>query len=88
MIGYEYDIVAAITELHDNWNGPVGKGALVQALAVIHAMEKKCQWSHSANDYSDYWETTCGNEFSIIDGTPEENNMKYCPHCGYTIEEA
>lgn len=39
-----------------------------------------CIWTY--DDNHDYWETTCGNLFVIIEGTPVENNMVYCPYCG------
>jgi hypothetical protein len=35
----------------------------------------------------DYWQTGCGNEFQIIDSTPKENGMVYCPFCGKKIKE-
>lgn len=29
----------------------------------------------------------CGTEFVLIEGTPEENDYHYCPHCGARMEE-
>ena len=39
-----------------------------------------CYWK----TYEDYglWHTDCGKEFHLLDGTPEENNMKFCCFCG------
>jgi DNA-directed RNA polymerase subunit RPC12/RpoP len=28
----------------------------------------------------------CGQEWCLNDGTPEENGMNYCPHCGAKME--
>ena len=48
---------------------------------------KSCLWSH-ADDDTDLWETSCGNAFSIIDGTPEENEFRHCCYCGGVLEKA
>ncbi len=39
-----------------------------------------CEWKW--DDVDDYWETGCGNAYCIIEGTPTENKMKFCPYCG------
>ena len=44
---------------------------------------KKCAW-HEENGY---WVTSCGHEFVIINGTPAENEMKYCCYCGKEIAQ-
>ena len=43
-----------------------------------------CQWE---DDINGVWETECGNEFELIEGTPVGNNMKYCCYCGRPLEE-
>jgi len=45
-----------------------------------------CDWKHDEN-YNCY-DTTCGHAFVINDGTPAENDMKYCPYCGGRLREA
>jgi len=45
----------------------------------------KCKWYYKDNDLEDYWETSCDSAFTIIDGTLEDNNIKYCPFCGKEI---
>ncbi len=42
-----------------------------------------CEWKEEP----DYWSTSCGQEFVILDGSPSENDMKYCCYCGKDIEE-
>lgn len=33
-------------------------------------------------DY-EYWEcSNCGEPWTTIEGTPKDNNMKFCPNCG------
>jgi len=43
-------------------------------------MGKKCKWKYA--EAHSCWETGCGNVFVLIKGTPEDNDMKYCPYCG------
>ena len=37
-----------------------------------------CKWV----DNDDFWSTSCGRDFVLNDGTPKENGMRYCYHCG------
>jgi len=39
-----------------------------------------CIWKYEDND--DYWKTACGNAFQLLEGTPAENGMRFCPYCG------
>jgi len=43
----------------------------------------KCTWQP---DEEGGWVTACGNRFVIIEGSPKENGMKFCPYCGDEIE--
>lgn len=45
---------------------------------------KKCGWTQDENGA---WETECGNMFEVTDGTPYENDMKFCPYCGKALAE-
>ena len=40
-----------------------------------------CHWSQWEM-HSDTWNTSCGQDYTIIEGTPEENGHKFCHHCG------
>lgn len=44
-----------------------------------------CIWRH--NEWNDYWETACGEAFILEEGTPAENGMQFCHHCGKRLEE-
>ena len=39
---------------------------------------KVCQWS----DADACWDTSCGECYTLITGTPESNGLKFCPFCG------
>lgn len=42
-------------------------------------MGDKCEWIQDENGV---WETSCGNMFEIIEGTPRDNELRFCPYCG------
>ena len=43
--------------------------------------------TREVSDDNGAWETECGNMFEVTDGTPNENDMKFCPYCGKTLVE-
>jgi len=51
-----------------------------------------CIWTAEEEDLVDFGEnsyyTSCGNDFLLLEGTPSDNNMKYCCYCGDKIEES
>jgi hypothetical protein len=42
-----------------------------------------CIWSYG----DEYWSTSCGQEFVMIEGTPKENGYNFCPSCGKPLVE-
>jgi hypothetical protein len=52
-----------------------------EALAQVKALEavSDCAWTPNEDGY---YETLCGNAYTIIEGTPEDNSMKFCAYCG------
>jgi hypothetical protein len=47
---------------------------------------RRCNW-HQDDEGSDVWQTECGHYMTIIEGTPAENEFKYCCYCGCEIVE-
>jgi len=45
------------------------------------APTKVCHWTEEGNDMA-LWKGSCGVEWFFPEGTPDENGMHYCPHCG------
>lgn len=45
-----------------------------------------CVWTQDSDD-DGTWYTACGDAFRISTGSPSENKMRYCHHCGKPIEE-
>jgi hypothetical protein len=44
-----------------------------------------CAWAQDGED-SDAWGTSCGHFFRLEEGTPADNGMKFCWHCGKPCE--
>lgn len=50
--------------------------------------QQTCKWTPNEAYDSDYcWETECGKAYSILEGTPMENDMKFCVFCGGKLIE-
>lgn len=45
-----------------------------------------CEWHYDGDTTS--WDTECKNKFITIEGTPQENQMEFCPYCGKPILQA
>ena len=61
----------------------VSEQPTVDAVPVVHG-----HWIHQ-NGYGDdlyYTCSACGCDWLCIEGTPEENNMRYCPECGAKMD--
>jgi len=48
--------------------------------------DRTCTWVQD-DDNSDAWGTQCRRMFLLIDGTPEDNRMKFCCYCGKPLVE-
>lgn len=46
------------------------------------------RWTDHSDEFDGgYYEcSVCGEAFSFIEGTPKENNYRYCPSCGAQME--
>lgn len=48
--------------------------------------EKKTTWQY--DEWDDAWEcNACNYYYVVIEGTPKENDINYCPKCGRRIEK-
>ena len=56
----------------------------VRRLKEVPSAQMKGEWKYNPNDYDDNtWEcSVCKEPWTLIDGTPQDNNMNYCPNCG------
>lgn len=64
----------------------------LDVLAVIDDLpsvpERKGHWTETEDgwDGTYYVCSECGCPWALIDGTPEDNGMKFCPNCGARME--
>ena len=45
---------------------------------------KTCEWSE---DDEGIFQTSCGGSFMFTDGTPDENEFKFCCYCGGDLKQ-
>ena len=53
----------------------------------LSGLKPTCCWTSPPDYDNDGWETGCGNEIILNDGTPEDNKFSFCPYCGCEIVE-
>jgi hypothetical protein len=44
----------------------------------------QCTWTENSDGT---WETTCGNAWIFLAGTPSDNQVRWCPYCGRVLHE-
>ena len=49
--------------------------------------QKECAFREDGTEECLWYCSSCHDEWLFYEGTPEENNLKYCPHCGARIRE-
>lgn len=54
------------------------------ALKLLENKKDICTWKYDI-DY-DYYHTDCGEDFTLMDGTPYQNKMRYCYRCGRKLK--
>jgi len=61
-----------------------GWAVLLSSIADKHLTKVECGWTHTTSIIEDegIWETLCGNTFMFVEGTPQDNSMKFCCYCG------
>ncbi len=60
----------------------VAEKALFRGGSVLK--KKNCFWKY--DDIDDAWSGSCGNYWCFSEGTPEENEVNFCPKCGKRVE--
>jgi hypothetical protein len=76
-----------IPEIRDRmgvWPAKTIIALLAMVKKDVEKMAEKCNWNESAG--GEYWQTDCGKQVVITDGTPAENGMRYCYHCGKQLD--
>ena len=58
----------------------------IEALPVVRGEWMPTDMGGGETDEA-YVCSVCGEPWTLIDGTPRENNMHYCPNCGAKMED-
>ena len=79
-------------EISTNYLDDYAKGFQAALLAVMSiptadvAPVRHGRWIEQCEE-SFYSCSACGTEWVTIEGTPKENDMDFCPHCGAKMDE-
>lgn len=61
---------------------------VLTSIKTGQSVEKEtCSWIQEDDPDICYWKTGCGNSFYFTEGTPTDNNMKYCCYCGKLLKQ-
>lgn len=63
-------------------------GEEIEMICFAPTPERVGSWECIDDDGGVYRCTACGDEWYLEAGTPEENNMHFCPHCGACMDAA
>jgi hypothetical protein len=63
---------------------------VIDFIDSLQEPETVCKWTCDRNGFDDsnVYDTGCGDAIVYYEGTPEENNYKYCPFCGKKIQRS
>ena len=51
----------------------------------LNSVKKECVFREDGTEECLWHCSNCHDEWLFYEGTPEENNLKYCPHCGAKV---
>lgn len=88
-------LLKRFAELHDGGNWLVNDynadwiHSFIETAPAADVVEvRHGEWIEHDDDWCGAYYTcsACGCDWTTIDGTPQENNMKYCPECGAKMD--
>jgi len=45
----------------------------------------ECVWIQYDDETSDFWASSCGEDWALFEGDPQMNRYRFCPGCGKPI---
>lgn len=64
--------------------GDAGRGGRGSGAVGGDEMNAPCVW---AQDDEGHWDTACENRFTLNEGCPSDNRMRFCCYCGKALVE-
>lgn len=85
-----YDVDKVVEELESelekgNIAIDFGEFRLFEIVKQGSVSDYVCEW-RLCDEEANVYDTSCRNPHILIEGTPEENNYKFCPYCGKKIK--
>jgi len=66
---------------------PKNTGGAPDCVGARGSEAETCEWKPQEwPDFDEYWDTSCDRAFTMMEGTPQDNDYYYCPGCGKKIE--
>ena len=98
-VRYAFDSICNTLDAY--CGGVAHKSAIDEWLTTIHAALAtppaapqedtrdggECIWTRDEFGDPDFYETSCGQEFTFNEGTASDNGVKFCHHCGKPMRE-
>jgi hypothetical protein len=58
----------------------------ISGTLILSAVPSECVWTQEEEFDSRIYSTSCGRDWTMEEGTPEENGYKFCMGCGKLIK--
>ena len=71
-------------ELHDETKAAINEAYLIRKI-ILSEQKEPCNYTLEDDDANTWECNKCGVEWALEAGTPEDNEMNYCPKCGREI---
>lgn len=74
--------IVPLSEFSERWVAPN------EIQQLTDEVNRVCEWKLEDNGDYIIYNTSCGEDFILEEGTPKENLYNYCPSCGGKLREA
>ena len=67
-------------------SGEIGIANMIKGgIDLIEKLQKECIFREDGAEEGLWHCSNCHDEWLFYEGTPEDNELKYCPHCGAKV---
>ena len=83
-----YDVDKVVEEIEASGKNTDVCIRKIRAIEIVKkggVSDDVCEW-RVCDEEANVYDTSCRNPHILIEGTPRENNYKYCPYCGKNIK--
>lgn len=83
-----YDVDKVVEEIEASGKNTDVCIRKIRAIEIVKqggVSDDVCEW-RVCDEEANVYDTSCRNPHILTEGTPRENNYKYCPYCGKNIK--